>query len=103
MTQWTQEQYENLSRKVAEKFSIPECKVEWVDDIHFTLWLHNDWTLIMDLCVEHGVWSMPDDKYVISFYRNDGISVRSIIDHSKDKSLAERVARMLALLEVDNE
>lgn len=116
MTQWTQEQYQELSRKVAEKFKLPEYSGT-IDDAGFVqaevgqsytgYWLHNDWHEIMQLCVKHGVYCTAHFKgkanFVMVYFKHKGLSVCKEIhhaDHNNNPSLAERVARMLALMEV---
>ena len=103
MTQWTQEQYEELSRNVAEKFN--QYPFFDIGDISPNiLWLYEDWERIMELCVEHWVWAshMPEPLLCVDYFAGSNREGEVYYaDHSNDKSLAERVARMLALLEVE--
>lgn len=116
MTAWTEKDYQELSRKVAEKFGVT-AHDGVIDGTSFltqddtesweSLWLHNDWHTIMELCVKHGVFTMNYTNHTkddcIAYFtrtRNDKERLVVLADHANDPSLAERVARMMALLEV---
>lgn len=113
MTQWTKEQYEELSNEVAEKFNISSQTYEYLgNETHFhVLSLHDDWGRLMELCVKHGVDAQHgphDDVDYLTFYGVEAYKYNPTIqiitndaDHNNDKSLSERVARMLALMEVE--
>lgn len=95
MTQWTQEQYQELSRKVAEKFTISEFAGGYDE---YGVWLYEYWHTIMELCVKHGVSCIHSSTSVSIM--NSWLNAENYQDHNNDPSLAERVARMLALLEI---
>ena len=102
MTQWTEEQYQELSRKVARKFDTDSFWIQatFIDQGQ-EIWLHNDWHTIMELCDKHGVYATRYSETAIADCSSS--SVRKIArnsDHNNDSSLAQRVARMLALMEV---
>jgi hypothetical protein len=115
MTQWTKEQYEELSKNVAEKFNISSQTYEYLgNETHFNvLSLHDDWGRLMELCVKHGVdaqhgyhnqSSSASDSVEAAFSIGDDHQFSIDVmysEHNNDKSLSERVARMLALLEVE--
>jgi len=122
MTQRTEEQYQELSRKVAEKFNItpyqhidtPATYCFGMQDsscsfITKQLWLYEDWHTIMELCVNHNIFVEKiifnhDNIHYKAFHCARGFSGALLSvkqsDHNNDKSLAERIARMLALMEV---
>ena len=116
MTQWTQEQYQELSKNVAEKFGIkPNTGLEYVNEQgqklgeykYSGIWLHNNWAFIMEKCDKYKIecQSSHDDMYCTAWSRltpnsNKYIKVVELSDHNNDSSLAQRVARMLALMEV---
>lgn len=119
MTKWTKEQYEELSRKVAEKFKVgmyqlvdkPATYCFGMQDsscafVTEQLWLHNDWHTIMELCVKHDITvftSYRDSKgqVIIGRYKAWEASFAHVRDHSNDPYLTQRIARMLALLEIE--
>lgn len=105
MTQWTQEDYEKLSRKVADRFSLDNDAGKMFEDYGdggYTNWLHDDWHAIMELCVKHGVdISHLSHHGFCNILKNTRLDIIKYADHSNDKSLSERVARLLALLEVE--
>lgn len=116
MTRWTWEQYEDLSRRVAVKFGIKpptfdfEGSVGQIDSDTYPVWIYNDWNTIMELCVKHGVnaehklnteaispvWTVKCTFLI----KGQWIVVRHD-DHGNNPSLAERVARLLTLMEVE--
>lgn len=103
---YTEEAKQALSRKVAEKFGIEPSK-EVVISIGLgsgielqDLWLHDDWHTICELCVKHGV-NVYHDHEVTSDVLVIGMEIKvPYSDCNGDPSLAERIARLLALLEV---
>lgn len=116
MTQWTKEQYEQLSRNLSSKFDLsPEVyNAVFVGEPEH-VWLHDDWNEIMEMCVNHGVEAVHDYEMTIEYADSEifkfaaaRVSEIGIVtehkeyysDHNNDKSLTERVARMLALMEV---
>ena len=93
MTNWTQEQYTDLSKKVAEKFGKP----------HFDCTSMVAWLFIMELCVAHNVWAshLPPPCSGVDYFID--VSRKGCVkytDHSNDQSLTERIGRCMALLEV---
>jgi hypothetical protein len=113
MKQWTQESYEDLSSKVANKFGIEKVRYEIVDAYcrgsgishrgkavptfkYKEIWLHNDWAQIMPLCNQHRIYCDNAGDDVMCFFATGDVSFHNSADHE----LAERVARLLALLEV---
>jgi len=108
---YTEEAKQALSRKVARKFDIDACvqTAVFVGEPE-TLWLHDDWHILMELCVKHGVnavhGNMETGDYpftdVEAFkFHPDGVSVVvNYADCNNDPSLAERIARLLALGEI---
>jgi len=104
MTQWTEEQYQELSRKVAEKFGLePYCIMPATMNKHI-VWLHDDWVEIMELCVKYRVgamqYSINKGDVAQAFIWQRYSSCQLTTDHNNDPSLAERVSKMLALMEV---
>ena len=100
MTQWTQENYQELSKNVADKFVIPAYYTAPATMNKNAVWLHSNWAFIMEKCVKSGIWASYSRTQVVVFSGNDMPIEQKYKDHNNDKSLAERVARMLALLEV---
>ncbi len=92
MTQWTREQYDKLTKDFFYKFDIivdAENPYSWVK--------------IMELCVKHGVEIVYDDGLINAYYHPKSrfpISQVLVSDQNNDPSLAERIARMLALMEM---
>lgn len=107
MTNWTSEQYFNLSTDVANKFGIP---ASWHEDLganyenpcgnNITVWIHDDWKTVMDLCVKHGVDAVHNKTQINACHEKSRNLIRVKFAHHYDKAIAERVARMLALMEV---
>jgi hypothetical protein len=90
---WNQEQYDQLTQKIFDKFSViidPKNPYSWVK--------------IMELCIENEVWGnhLPNPEIAGFDYFVAGNLKGSVpyAEHGNDKSLAERVARMLGLLDI---
>jgi len=105
---YTEEAKQALSRKVAEKLGITMYR--FVGKDLDTLWLHDDWHTIMELCVKHRITGkhVPSvyayNFKIDSFIIDDECSRHFIrvlyADHNNDPPEAERIARLLALGEV---
>ena len=98
---WTQEQYRELSSKISDKYNL----TDWLGGFHHDgQWLHNDWHTIMELCVKHDITLEYYDivAYALS-PAGEPTGEAFYCNHNDNKSLTERVARMLALLEVNND
>ena len=107
---WANEQRQELSRKVAEKFSLKPARLA-SDFPYETIWLHDDWHTIMNLCVKHGVYAYHDEyvndtkdgTYKLAtaqVYAIDKSFDVPYLDCNNDPYLTERIARMMALMEV---
>lgn len=120
---WTETYYQELSRKVASKFGIDECTptkeqhtalmiAGLTGSRHKPKWLHDSWHEIMELCVKYGVtathledgWNLGNVKcagYIQGAVIQEMKSLVYYSDHNGDHSLAERIARLLALCEAE--
>jgi hypothetical protein len=113
MTQWTKEQYEELSEKVSRKFNLQSYLMGVIYGYgeNYDGWLHESWSDVMELSVKYGIDAQHgphDDVDYLTFYGVEAYKYNPTIqiitndaDHNNDKSLSERVARMLALMEVE--
>lgn len=111
---YTEEAKQALSLKVAEKCGIEDGSGEIFsgrDSCGNSVykWLHDDWHTIMELCVKHGVnveHGPHDDEDCKTYYAAEAyrykpdIQVRVAYKDCASPSEAERIARLLALLEV---
>ena len=88
---------------MAEKFSLKIFLPHgFIDGADVGGWLHDDWHTIMELCEKHGVWVKPVIAKSLFIYIDDKWN-NSVFyaDHNYDANLAERIARMMALMEVE--
>lgn len=100
---YTEEVKQALSRRVAEKF-----KLQWYLNgglyeygENYDGWLHDDWHTICELCVKHRISAASSKSKVMARSWNGKIVLSvSYADCNDDPSLAERIARLLALSEV---
>lgn len=105
MPQWTPAQYELLSIRIAKKFNLncPYPGLVTRPELTKNVWIHDDWHIIMELCSKYNIRAgkLNSGLHLVAnkFPAVQNIQV-PVADHNNDAALAERVARMIILLDI---
>lgn len=89
MTVWSDKDYLDIEGKFHRKFGEPIS----IKDT-------SSWVSIMQMCIKHGVKDVVHDRLGVMAFSRKKTGRGHYSDHNNDMYLSERVARVIALVEV---